>query len=735
MPPEARTARAWIRRHSELLAIDPIERRVGGRAAGLLYTVAGASAAIYPLLPGSLHGHLVWLYLTAGLCVIWGLLTLFWIDWARMPTLATHAATLAAFAGIGVAVASTGGPRSFAWIYLFWVCLFACCFYARPVAMFYIATCIFTQSAPLFYDGRAIRDGFLPQLIVSAAGYMVVGGCVSTGKRMVNGLRLRAETLAAEQGALQRAASAVIRGDGGERIFERVCSDLAQLLGSSLVNVSRFDSDHSATVLGTWSVPGMSGFTRGEQLDFAPEGGFARVLETRSVVRRDRLPDVSLASQRGCNSILIAPILVGGVPWGVISLASVDPHAFKRADEQRIVVFAEMMSRIVTNLSDRERLESEALSDQLTGLPNHRALHQRLRADLAAAARHHAPLSLAMIDVDNFKQINDRHGHDRGDAALMFVADCMRRVVRASDTVGRLGGDEFMWILPDTSAADAVKAVERARELIAHGGPNLDIATTSVGICDTSSTVDPAELVRRADVALYASKASGRNQVTLYDAEVAEALDAQAREAWFERSQALSGLRALARAIDAKDPATSEHSERVAQFVGRLAQVSGWPDERVARLREAALVHDVGKLAVPDALLTKPGPLSDRERLQMSEHVSLSARIVGSVLSEEQVTWIRCHHERPDGSGYPAGLREDEISDGAALLAIADAWDVMVAGRPYSRPKSVEEAYAECRSLVGEQFTEAAVEALELVLQFEDESEPLSGAARSAVSR
>lgn len=317
-----------------------------------------------------------------------------------------------------------------------------------------------------------------------------------------------------------------------------------------------------------------------------------------------------------------------------------------------------------------------------------------------------------MIDVDNFKEINDRHGHDCGDAVLRFVAECMRAVVRASDTVGRLGGDEFMWILPDTNSSDAVKAVERARELIAHGGASLDVATTSVGICDTFSTSDRAELVRRADIALYASKASGRNQVTLYDAEVAEALDAEAREAWFERSQALSGLRALARAIDAKDPDTNEHSERVAQFVGLLAQAGGWSDDRVARLREAALVHDVGKLAVPDALLTKPGQLSDGERLQMNEHVALSARIVGSVLSEEQVGWIRGHHERPDGTGYPAGLSAEEISEGAGLLALADAWDVMVAGRIYCPAKSVEEALAECIALAGRQFTVAAVAAL-----------------------
>jgi diguanylate cyclase (GGDEF)-like protein len=702
-----------MRQHSEIFEIDPIERNLGGHAGGILYIFAGISAASYPLLPGVFDAHLTWLLAIAASSVLWGLISLLVIDWSTINPYLTHVSTVLAQVGVGVAVASTGGSHSAAWIYLFWISLFACYFYARPLAMFYVLIAIVVQSMPLFYDTRVLDDGFVSQLIVAGTGYIALGGIVSTGKRMVDGLRLRAETLAAEQGALQRAASAVIRGEHADHIFELVSVDLAALLGCSLVNICRFLSDSSATVLGSWSDGNVRGFTLGDTLHFEPTGGFSRVLESRSVVRNNNLPEASLARSRGCNSTLIAPIVIDDAPWGVVSLASPDLHAFKRADEQRIQAFADMLARIVNNLDERARLETEALTDQLTGLPNHRAVHQRLASDLAAAARHGAPLSVAMIDVDNFKEVNDRHGHDRGDAVLSFVADCMRRVVRASDTVGRLGGDEFMWILPDTNSSAAVKAVERARELIAHGGPSLDIATTSVGICDTTSTSDSAELVRRADVALYASKASGRNQVTLYDAEVAEALDAEAREAWFERSQALSGLRALARAIDAKDPATSEHSERVAQFAGQLAQASGWPDERVARLREAALVHDVGKLAVPDALLTKRGRLSDHERLQMSEHVGLSARIVGSILSEEQVGWIRGHHERPDGSGYPSGLVEHEISDGAALLALADAWDVMVAGRTYSRSKSVEEAYKECRSLVGLQFTQDAVTALQ----------------------
>jgi diguanylate cyclase (GGDEF)-like protein len=703
---------AWLRQQAELLAIDPIERELGGRAGGILFLIAGLSAVAYPLLPGSIDTHPGWVYAIAGTSVIWGVVSVFVVDWTRISQLFTYVSTAAALVGIGVVMASTGGIRSATWIYLFWVALFGCYFYARPVAMFFVAACIFTQALPLIYDSHAVRAGYLSQLILASAGYVTVGGCVSTGKRMVDRLRLRAETLAAEQGALQRAASAVVRGETAERIFQLVSADLAELLGSSMTNICQIVAEDEVTVLGCWTDGTTRGFSIGEGLKLPPDGGFRRAIATRAVIRNNTLPESSIARSRGCRSTLIAPILVDDEPWGVISLASPDPHAFNRTDEQRLAAFADMLARIVASLDERARLEAEALTDQLTGLPNHRSLHQRLVSELAAAARQGSQLAVAMIDVDNFKEINDRHGHARGDEALRFVADCMRKAVRASDTVGRLGGDEFMWILPDTDSGAAVKAVERARELIAGGGSGTDVATTSAGICDTSSTSDPAELVRRADVALYASKASGRNQVTLYDAEVAQALDVEAREAWFERSQALAGLRALARAIDAKDPATSEHSERVAEFVALLAQADCWSEDRIARLKEAALVHDVGKLAVPDALLTKPGVLTERERIQMSEHVELSARIVGSILSEEQVAWIRSHHERPDGLGYPAGLTDYEISDGAGLLALADAWDVMVAGRTYSRRKTVGEAFEECVELAGKQFTLGAVRAL-----------------------
>jgi hypothetical protein len=284
-----------------MLAIDPIERRLGGRAGGILFVIAGISAATYPLIPGSIHGHLGWLYAIALTSLVWGTVTLVAIDWAAMNPWLTHLSTMGALVGIAGAMAATGGSRSPAWVYLLWVGLFGCYFYGRPVAAFYIFACIVTQALPLIYDSRAVSDGYLSELIIASAGYITVGGCVSTGKKMVDGLRLKAETLAAEQGALQRAATAVMRGGEADEIFELVSTELAALIGGQLVGIHQLVDDNSVRVAGTWSDGGTRGYLVGEIIDLPADGGVRRALQTRDVFRSNTLPESSVARTRGSS--------------------------------------------------------------------------------------------------------------------------------------------------------------------------------------------------------------------------------------------------------------------------------------------------------------------------------------------------------------------------------------------------------------------------------------------------
>jgi putative nucleotidyltransferase with HDIG domain len=176
--------------------------------------------------------------------------------------------------------------------------------------------------------------------------------------------------------------------------------------------------------------------------------------------------------------------------------------------------------------------------------------------------------------------------------------------------------------------------------------------------------------------------------------------------------KAIAGLRALARAIDAKDPMTRQHSDRVATLATEIARRRGWSEDQTGLLHEAALLHDVGKIGIPDSILLKPGRLTATEYSQVKEHAALGATIVEGLLNDEQVNWIRWHHERPDGHGYPDALTDAAIPEGAAIIALSDTWDVMTISRPYSPPMSATDAIQECRQLAGKQFRASLVEVL-----------------------
>ena len=212
-------------------------------------------------------------------------------------------------------------------------------------------------------------------------------------------------------------------------------------------------------------------------------------------------------------------------------------------------------------------------------------------------------------------------------------------------------------------------------------------------------------------MALHWAKVSGRNRAMAYSFAVAEEVFAH-RGGDRAEAPSLRAMRALAWAVDAKDPYTHRHSARVADLAVQIATALGWPVSRAAQLREAGLVHDVGKIAVPDAILFKPGPLTDGEREAVSAHAAVGARIVADVLSAEQAAWVRAHHERWDGTGYPDHLAGEDIPEEARVLALADSWDVIVSSRSYQAGRGVEAALAEVRRCAGSQFWPVAVDAL-----------------------
>lgn len=203
----------------------------------------------------------------------------------------------------------------------------------------------------------------------------------------------------------------------------------------------------------------------------------------------------------------------------------------------------------------------------------------------------------------------------------------------------------------------------------------------------------------------------------LYHPDTVSAMSTDEYQAYIERQGVVATIHALARAVDAKDASTREHSDRVASLAGRIALELGWSTRDADLLYEAGLVHDVGKIGIPDAVLFKPARLTTDEYELIKKHAPLGAEIVAGALSDRQVAWVRAHHERWDGLGYPDGLHGDDIPQGARILALADAWDVMTVARIYSEPRSLAAAVEECRREAGKQFWGPAVDVLERLVR------------------
>ncbi len=518
--------------------------------------------------------------------------------------------------------------------------------------------------------------------------------------------------LANEQGALRRVATAVALEGDPQTVFDLVCEEAVRLIGALGGGLVRFEDDRTATAVGAWSVVGAApAFAERESLD--DDGLAALVRRTERPARRD-----GGARGDGSSDVAVAaPVRAGERLWGAIGVTGIAHERAAPDAVERLGRFAELVGIAVSNAEARARLAALAATDHLTGLANHRTFQERLAEEVVRAARHDRRFSLVLLDLDHFKRVNDDLGHQMGDAVLREAARRLGGLARAGDLVARVGGDEFAWLMPETGGMEAWRAADRAREAIsADPFPGVGRLSISAGVCDLDQAPQQSELFRLADGALYWAKQHGRDVTFLYSPEVVEVLSDAEHAERLTRLQALQSIRVLARAVDAKDPSTRQHSERVAEVAKVLATVLGWSADDASALRDAGLVHDVGKIAVPDAILFKPDRLTDLEFRRVRAHAALGAEIVADVLSDAQVAWVRGHHERWDGDGYPDRLSGEGIPVGARILTLADAWDVMTSARPYGAPLAREDALAECRRCSGRQFWPAAVAALERVL-------------------
>ena len=357
----------------------------------------------------------------------------------------------------------------------------------------------------------------------------------------------------------------------------------------------------------------------------------------------------------------------------------------------------------------------DALTDHLTSLGNHRAYQAELRECISESERTGKPFSLCLVDIDNFKTVNDTYGHPVGDDVLVLIGEMLGS--RDHAKAFRFGGDEFavIFLRDEMSAYRELEDIQGRLEHI-EASPSGPI-TISAGLASFPAHAGNAdELQRRADGALYWSKEHGKNRSCLYSPSVVRIYSREALERETERSARLRAAKNLVRFVDARDPQTANHSEVVSALAEGIGVKLGVDPEMVDHLRLAGLLHDLGKIGLPDAILKAPRALTEEEYAVVKRHPEFGHSLLEGLGIEPVEEWVLHHHEHWDGSGYPNGLAGEDIPLGARIILVADAFEAITADRPYRPAQTQEAALAELRACAGTQFDPAVIEALELHL-------------------
>ncbi|HEX8054263.1 MAG TPA: diguanylate cyclase [Thermoleophilaceae bacterium] len=403
---------------------------------------------------------------------------------------------------------------------------------------------------------------------------------------------------------------------------------------------------------------------------------------------------------------------IGNVPvmhWAIVTCTLVVAGAL-------IGVQRSHVDKLIGRLSDAAR------TDSLTSLLNRRGFEELFETELERARRGGRPLSVIVGDLDAFKAVNDRFGHAAGDRALERLSEILQSVKRRIDTAARIGGEEFAVIAPDTDQHAAYILAERMRREVRDMFASEPFPLTiSLGIATFPRHGATAEsLIGGADEALYAAKKLGRDRTVVYNPELADTLLAATGSPTPRSERHSNTVLALAEVIDIRDSGTAAHSETVGHYAGAIARELGLSADLVERVRFGGIVHDVGKIGIPDSVLRKPGWLTDDDWNEMHRHPEIGARILRGANLDDISEWVLAHHERPDGRGYPHGLSGHEIPLEARILAVADAYEAMTSDRVYRPALTPEVAREELQRCAGTQFDSRVVDAFVGVLGRED---------------
>jgi diguanylate cyclase (GGDEF)-like protein/putative nucleotidyltransferase with HDIG domain len=522
---------------------------------------------------------------------------------------------------------------------------------------------------------------------------------------------------------LNRLTSIITSSVSIQMIFEGFSQELKKVADIDWATIALIDGSELSFMVLSSTIG--SAWQPGERIPLEGTGTDLACREKQTVYESDlkrhhRFWTWEIHLQQGIRSVLYVPLTVTDRTIGTLILASREPNAYNRAQMKLMEKVASQIAAPIENAQLYARLEQRSRVDELTGLFNRRYFEERLKEELARHSRYGDVFSLFMMDLDNFKAYNDVYGHPAGDVLLGKIGRIIRNSVRNVDQAFRYGGDEFVVILPQTARDAAYVVAERARRQIAEDMGKKAIAVTcSIGLASyPADGMLSGELVDVADVALYHAKRTGGNRIFLSSKILSKPPDEAEIAGVGTRPGSLSEVYDIASAVEAKDPYTYGHSKRVNIYAAALAEKVGFSSDEVSALSAAALLHDIGKVGIPEKVLNKKGKLSKEDWEAIKAHPRLGANIIGNIPKlAPAVNTILYHHERWDGGGYPEGLKAEEIPLEARILAIADSFEAMTSARPYRPALSLEEVVTELRQGAGFQFDPRLVDTFVDIVQ------------------
>jgi len=520
----------------------------------------------------------------------------------------------------------------------------------------------------------------------------------------------------AELSVINRSSSIITSSLDVQKTYGRFVTELKKVVDADWASITMLEGGE-VNILALYSEVG-SPWQVGERIplkDTATEwiAEHKEIVVEPDLLKENRFRTGKYHVENGLRSIVYLPLVVKGRAIGGLVVASCNPNAYHQKHVNLLEKLASQIAVSVENSRLYAEAEHKARIDGLTGLLNRGSMDTLIASEISRHSRYGGIFSAIIFDLDSFKIFNDKRGHLAGDKLLKRICTITQSAIRDSDQAFRYGGDEFAILLPQTDIDAAYKVAERLRKRIIEEAESGDIAVTaSLGLASwPADGIGPQEVLAAADAALYYAKRNGGNQCQYYSTALRESDEAAVSLYTYEDSEALSSIYTLAATVDSRDHYTQSHSKKVNEYAMMLAEAIKLPPLEINCISTCALLHDVGKIGISDEILNKPGKLTAEEWEAIRVHPRLGAAVVSHARQLAPcLPGILSHHERFDGSGYPEGLKGEDIPLEARIMAIADAYAAMTSERRYSKTLSHEQAMEEVERCAGKQFDPYLVE-------------------------